>query len=326
MSFVRQAVVLLSLLAVATDVPASSESSLTSVGTSLPARLHRNWFNRMASSGGPQVSYRSSGSAAAQWALIRQAVDFTVSDASMQPKDLAKVRRGVVQIPIAGSAIAFGYNQPGCDLKLTQQQAVQLASGRITDWKQLGCEPGSLTWVYRSDVSGITDAFTQSMQAFSSQWPLGTGPSIRWPVGRAIAAEGNSGVAAAIENRRGAIGYLSLSHLSSSVRPAALQNNAGEFLRPSLISAAKTLKAIELDFNLAGSIPNPSVEGAYPVVTLIWVLAYRSGNGENTPAIRAALDFMLSSQAQSQVAELGLIPLETEIVSKSRPVVERIAQ
>ena len=120
----------------------------------------------MASSGGPEVSYRSVGSASAQWALIRQTVDFVVSDAPMQPKDLAKVRRGVVQIPIAGSAIAFGYNQPGCDLKLTQQQAVQLASGRITDWKQLGCESGSLTWVYRSDVSGITDAFTQSMQAF----------------------------------------------------------------------------------------------------------------------------------------------------------------
>ena len=326
MSVARQALILCSLLAVGAGVSASAESSLTSVGASLPARLYRNWFAQMASSGGPEVSYRSVGSASAQWALIRQTVDFAVSDAPMQPKDLAKVRRGVVQIPIAASAIAFGYNKPGCDLKLSQQQAVQLASGRITDWKQLGCQPGSLTWVYRSDVSGMTDAFTQSMQAFSSQWPLGTGASIRWPAGHAIAAKGNSGVAAAIENRRGAIGYLGLSYLSGSVRAAALENNVGEFLRPSLSSAAKTLKAIELDFNLAGSSHNLSVKGAYPIVSLIWVLAYRSGNGENTPAIRAALDFMLSSQAQSQVAELGLIPLEAEMLSKSRPVVERIAQ
>ena len=326
MSFARQALVLFSLLAVTTDVSASSELSLTSVGTSLPARFHRNWFAEMASSGGPRVSYRSSGSAAAQWALIRQAVDFTVSDAPMQPKDLAKVRRGVVQIPIAGSAIAFAYNQPGCELQLTQQQAVQVASGRITDWKQLGCKPGSLTWVHRSDVSGITNAFTQSMQAFSSQWPLGTGASIRWPAGNAIAAEGNSGVAAAIDNRRGAIGYISHSNLKGSLRVAALQNNAGEFLRPSVISGAKTLKGLELDFNLAGSNPNPAAEGAYPIVTLIWVLAYRSGNGDNTQAIRATLDFMLSNQSQSQVAQLGLIPLVDEILSKSRPAVERIAQ
>ena len=129
-----------------------------------------------------------------------------------------------------------------------------------------------------------------------------------------------------LKKRRGAFGYLGLSHLSGIVRAAALQNKAGEFVRPSLISAAKTLKAIELDFNLAGSSPNPSLEGAYPIVTLIWVLAYRSGNGDNTPAIREALDFMLSSQAQNQVAELGLIPLEAEMLSKSRPVVERIAQ
>ena len=326
MSFARQALVLFSLLAVATGVSASSEASLTGVGVALPARLFRNWFAEMGSSGGPAVSYRSVGSAAAQWALIRQAVDFAVSDAPMQPRDLAKVRRGVVQIPIAGAAIAFGYNQPDCDLKLTQQQAVQVASGRITDWKQLGCKPGALTWVYRSDASGTTEAFTHSMQAFSSQWPLGTGPLIRWPTAHAIAAEGNTGVAAAIENRRGAIGYLGLSDLNGSLRAAALQNKAGEFVRPSVISGARTLRDIELDFNLAGSNPNPSAEGAYPIVTLIWVLAYRSGNGDNTQAVRAALDFMLSSQAQGQVAPLGLIPLEDELLSKSRPVVERISQ
>ena len=76
------------------------------------------------------------------------------------------------------------------------------------------------------------------MQAFSSQWSLGTGQSIRWPAANAIAAEGNSGVAAAIENRRGAIGYLGLSHLSGSLRSAAVQNKAGEFLRPSVVSSA----------------------------------------------------------------------------------------
>ena len=133
MSFARQALTLFSLLAVTNGVSAFAESSPTSVGASLPARLYQNWFAQMASSDGPEVSYCPLGSASAQWALIRQTVDFAVSDAPMPPEDLAKVRRGVVQIPIAGSAIAFGYNQPGCDLKLTQQQAVQLASGRITD-------------------------------------------------------------------------------------------------------------------------------------------------------------------------------------------------
>ena len=326
MAFARQALVLFSLLAAGTGVSASSQSSLIAVGSSLPTRLHRTWFGRMANSSGFEISYRSVGSAAAQWALIRQAVDFTVSDVAMQPRDLAKVRRGVVQIPTFGAAIAFGYNQPGCDLKLTQLQAVQVASGRITDWKQLGCEPGALTWVHRSDASGTTDSFAQSMQAFSSQWPLGTGTLIRWPADNVIAAEGNSGVAAVIESKRGAIGYLGLSHVKGRIRAAALQNDNGEFLRPNPISGAKALQGIDLDFNLAGSNPNPSTQGAYPIVTLIWVKAYRSGNGEKSQVIKATLELMLSSEAQSQLPDLGLIPLEAEILSKSKAAIERIGQ
>ena len=58
---------------------------------------------------------------------------------------MAKVSRGVVQIPMVGGTIAFGFNKPGCDLKLTQAQAVKVAMGKIKDWKELGCKPGSLT-------------------------------------------------------------------------------------------------------------------------------------------------------------------------------------
>ena len=71
-------------------------------------------------------------------------------------RDRAKVTRGVVQIPMVGGTIAFGYNKPGCNLKLTQEQAVQVAMGMIRDWKELGCKPGTLTWVHRSDGSGTT--------------------------------------------------------------------------------------------------------------------------------------------------------------------------
>jgi len=44
--------------------------------------------------------------------------------------DIKKVTRGLVQIPMVGGTIAFGYNYD-CDLKLTQEQAVQVAMGMI---------------------------------------------------------------------------------------------------------------------------------------------------------------------------------------------------
>ena len=326
MRFARQFLKLFTLLALGTGVSASAESSLTSVGASLPARLYSEWFAREANSGGTEIHHRSVGSVSAQWALIRQTVDFAVSTAPMQPRDLAKVRRGVVQIPVVAEAIAFGYNQPGCDLKLTQKQAVQVASGMITDWKQLGCKPGALTWVHRSDASGITNGFTRSMQAFSSQWALGTGSSIRWAKGNTLAAEGNSGVSAALQNRRGSIGYLDASQIRGSLRAAALENGSGEFIQPGVISVAAALEGMRLDSNLAGIDPNPSAEGAYPIVTLIWVLAYRSGNGAKTEAIRETVDFMLSEQSQRQAADLGWMPLNEELLGKSRAVVELIGQ
>ena len=61
----------------------------------------------------------------------------------MKDKDIAKVTRGLVQIPMVGGTIAFGYNYD-CDLKLTQEQAVRVAMGMVKNWKELGCKSGKL--------------------------------------------------------------------------------------------------------------------------------------------------------------------------------------
>ena len=83
------------------------------------------------------------GSGSGRKAFIDQTVNFGASDDPMKKKDMAKVTRGVVQIPMVGGTIAFGYNKPGCNLKLTQEQAVKVAMGMIKNWKELGCKPGT---------------------------------------------------------------------------------------------------------------------------------------------------------------------------------------
>ncbi len=74
---------------------------------------------------------------------------------------------------MVGVPIAFGYSYD-CDLKLTQEQAVQVAMCMIKNWKEVGCKPDKLTWEYRSDGVGRAKAFTNSMEAFSKTWTLGT--------------------------------------------------------------------------------------------------------------------------------------------------------
>ena len=241
----------------------------------------------------------------------------------MKDEDIAKVKRGLVQIPMVGGTIAFGYNYD-CDLKLSQEQAVQVAMGKITNWKELGCKPGKLTWVHRSDGSGTTKAFTNSMQAFSPTWTLGTGKSVKWPVG--VGAKGNPGVAGVIQTTPGSIGYVNQSYIKGNVKAAAIQNLSGKYVKPTVEAGAIALNSISLDENLAGNNPNPKDKGAYPIATLTWILAYETGNGRNTKAIQDMFYKLLSDEYQSKAPDLGFVPLKGEILEKSIQAVGRIGR
>ena len=324
MSFAKKALILSSLLALGAGVSASAADRLNGAGATFPAKIYQRWFFDPAKSGGPKVNYQAVGSGSGRKAFIGQTVNFGASDDPMKKKDMAKVKRGVVQIPMVGGTIAFGYNYPGCNLKLTQEQAVKVAMGKINNWKDVGCKPGKMVWVHRSDGSGTTKAFTNSMQAFSKTWTLGTGKSVKWPAG--VGAKGNSGVAGVIKNTKGAIGYVNQSYIKGSVKAAALQNKSGEYVKPSFTTGAKALNGIKLDADLAGTNPNPSAKGAYPIATLTWVLAYKTGNGANTDAIKKAFNYMLSNKAQAQADDLGFVPLKGDILSKARAAVNKIGQ
>ena len=324
MSFAKKALIVSSLLALGAGVSASAADRLNGAGASFPAKIYQRWFSDLAKSGGVQVNYQAVGSGSGRKAFIDQTVNFGASDDPMKKADMAKVNRGVVQIPMVGGTIAFGYNYPGCNLKLTQEQAVKVAMGMIKDWKEVGCKPGKMVWVHRSDGSGTTKAFTNSMQAFSKTWTLGTGKAVKWPSG--VGAKGNSGVAGVIKNTKGAIGYVNQSYIKGSVVAAALQNKSGEYLKPSVDAGARALNGIKLDADLAGTNPNPSAKGAYPIATLTWVLAYKTGNGANADTIKKAFNYMLSSKAQNVAPSLGFVPLKGDILNKAKAAVNKIGK
>jgi len=296
---------------------------LSGAGASFPSKIYTRWFFDLAKSGGPRVNYQAVGSGSGRKAFIDETINFGASDDPMKDSDIEKVKRGLVQIPMVGGTIAFGYNYD-CDLKLTQEQAVQVAMGMIKNWKELGCKSGKLTWTHRSDGSGTTKAFTNSMEAFSKTWNLGTGKSVKWPAG--VGAKGNSGVAGVIQNTPGAIGYVNQSYIKGNVKAAALQNLSGEFVTPNTESGAIALNGINLDENLAGKNPNPTAKGAYPIATLTWILAYETGNGRNTKAIQDTFYKLLSDEYQDKASALGFVPLKGEILNKSRAAIKKIGR
>ena len=309
---------------VAAPVAALAGPPLNGAGATFPAPIYQRWFQDYATATGNRVNYQSVGSGSGVRQYIAETVDFGATDEPISSKEASKVKRGVVQIPMVGGTIAVAYNKPGCTLKLTQKQTVDVFSGTIKDWKALGCAAGPILVVHRSDGSGTTFAFTNSLDAFGG-WKPGVGKSVKWPVG--IGGKGNEGVSGTLKTTPGSIGYVNTGFVKANkLQTAAVQNKAGQFVLPSAKSGAIALNSITLDSNLAGENPNPSASGAYPISTLTWILAYKTGNGAKTGDIQKALNYAQSSKAQMIADDLGYVPLAGSILNKSRIAVKRIGQ
>jgi phosphate transport system substrate-binding protein len=307
---------------VAAPVAALAGPPLNGAGATFPSPIYQRWFQGYATETGNRVNYQSVGSGSGVRQYIAGTVDFGATDEPIKASEIAKVKRGVVQIPMVGGTIAVAYNKPGCTLKLTQKQTVDVFSGTIKDWKALGCAAGPILVVHRSDGSGTTFAFTNSLDAFGG-WKPGVGKSVKWSVG--IGGKGNEGVSGTVKTTPGSIGYVNTGFVKSNkLQVAAIQNKAGQFVLPSAKSGAIALNSIKLDANLAGENPNPSASGAYPISTLTWILAYKSGNGAKAGDIQKALNYALSSKAQLLADDLGYVPLAGSILNKSRIAVKRI--
>ena len=308
----------------ATPIASVAGPALNGAGATFPAPIYQRWFQDYARTSGSRVNYQSVGSGAGIRQFLAGTVDFAASDEPIKPAEAAKVKRGVVQIPMVGGTIAIAYNKSGCNLKLTQKQLVDIYQGQIKDWNQLKCGNGPIRVVYRSDGSGTTFAFTNSLNSFDSAWKS-VGKAVNWPVG--IGGKGNEGVAGIIRNTPGSIGYVNTGFVKANrLQTAALQNKAGKFVLPTAATGAAALNSIKLDANLAGENPNPSGANAYPISTLTWVLAYKNGNGAKADDLKAAFAYMLSGKAQMIADDLGYVPLAGSILNKSRNRVNSIGQ
>ena len=299
------------------------KGSLSGAGASFPAAIYTRWFQELAPQG-IKVNYQSVGSGAGVRQFQAGTVDFGASDAPMKPEDIAKVPRGVLQIPMTAGAIAVAYNLPGCELKLTQEQLAGIFLGKIKNYSEVGCDDKAISIVRRSDGSGTTYNFTKHLSAISEEWKNGPGAakSIKWPTG--VGSKGNEGVAAQLNQIPGGVGYVEAAYVKGKLQAAAVTNASGEQVKPTNETESAALDAIDIGPDLIGGNPNPP-EG-YPIVTFTWVLAYERGNGGKTAALKKTFEFMLSEKAQSQAPELGYVTLPKEVIEKAMAAVDKISE
>jgi phosphate ABC transporter phosphate-binding protein len=235
------------------SAPASSSASSSSAGggsgtingagSTLAAPIYQQWGSTLAKQG-LVVNYQATGSGAGVAALQAGTVDFAGSDPPMKPSEIKAAKGPVAMFPVAFGAITVSYHVSGLKsgLKLDGPTIANIFLGKIKTWNDPAIKslnPGmslpstSITVVHRSDSSGTTKGFTTFLSAYSPAWTAAAGPPdkiVKWPTG--TGAKGNAGVAAAIQQTSGAIGYLDQAYaLQNNFTFAAVKNKAGHYVR-----------------------------------------------------------------------------------------------
>jgi phosphate transport system substrate-binding protein len=314
--------------------PGGASGTVNGAGSTFAAPIYSQWGNAL-SSKGITVNYQPVGSGAGIAQLAAGTADFGASDPALKPEDRATLKKGEVQqIPMAFGAITIAYNLSGVQkgLKLDGKTAADIFQGKITKWNDpaiaklntgVKLPSDSITVVHRSDESGTTAGFTKFLAAYSPQWnsSIGSDKTVKWPVG--TGAKGNDGVAAAVKQQKGAVGYVEEAYaLQNNFTTAAVKNKSGKFVEPTLATTTAAGKGVTVPPDLGLSVidsPNPA---AYPISSQTFVMVYKDlckgglDQGK-AKAVKGFIDYGLG-EGQSVLGQLQYAQLPAPLLKKAQ--------
>jgi phosphate transport system substrate-binding protein len=262
-------------------------ATINGAGSTLAAPIYMQWGQNL-SSQGLTVNYNALGSGAGIAGLQGATVDFAGSDPAEKPSEIKAGKGPVAQFPVAFGGITLSYNLSGVKsgLKLDGKTAADIFLGKVKKWDDpeiKALNPGitlpstAITVVHRSDSSGTTKGFTTFLSDYSPAWTAAAGPpdkTVKWPTG--TGAPKNSGVAAAIKQTPGAIGYVEQAYaLQNGFTYAAVKNSAGKFVSPTLPATSAAASGIKIPPDLAISTINSPNPAAYPITSQTFLIVYK---------------------------------------------------
>ena len=301
--------------------PATGSITLQGAGATFPDPLYQVWFQSYNTKySNVQIDYQSIGSGGGIKAITEGTVDFGASDAPMKDTELAALPAGskMLHVPTALGAVVVIYNLPGVtDLQLDAANVAGIYLGTIKKWDDPAIaanNPGAtlpstaILVAHRSDASGTTNAFTTYLDTVSPEWhsKVGAGKEVNWPTG--TGAQGNDGVAGAVKQTAGAVGYVELQYATQGqLTSAKIKNADGQFVAGSTdgvtAAAEAAVDKFPADFRQA-----PIINGAgattYPIASYTYLLVYQ--DQKNADKGKTLVSFMGWALTDGQTAEAGL--------------------
>jgi phosphate transport system substrate-binding protein len=264
--------------------------TLNGAGATFPLPLYTSWVDAYHTLTGVEVNYQGVGSGSGIAQITVGTLDFAGSDAIMTDEQQAAAEAAggpILHIPMTSGAIAIIYNLASIssgEMKLTGDVLADIYLKNITNWNDpriTDLNPGlnlpdePIVVVHRSDGSGTTFIYTNYLCKVSDQWntEVGSATSVNWPGD--VGAEKNAGVAGAVQQTPGSIGYVELAYAIQNDLPwVLLKNAAGNYEAPSLEGVTAATVGVTLPDDMKIMITNSSNPDAYPICGFTWVLAY----------------------------------------------------
>jgi phosphate transport system substrate-binding protein len=307
------------------------------------------------------INYQSIGSGGGVKQFTEKTVDFGATDAPLTANE-TQAAPGAVHIPETIGSVVAAYNINGVQekgLRLTGPVLAGIFRGEITRWDDpqiaelnpnLPLPSQDIVVVHRSDGSGTTFIWTSYLSKVSPEWnqAIGVGKSVSWPVG--LGAPGNEGVANTIQSTPNSIGYVELAYvLTTDMDYAFLQNQAGNFVEPSLESTgaavaaatnnntqtsnnstngasnttSTTLPAGDVSWEKVSLLDAPGAD-SYPIASFSYLLLYKelSDNPriDSMEKARALVDFVdwAITDGQQFAGELAYVSLPDSVVQHNQ--------
>ncbi len=295
---------------------------INGTGASFPYPLYLKWVSHYRTLD-PEVAinYQSIGSGGGIQQFLKRTTDFGASDFLITDKDLSK---DFFQLPTTLGGVAISYNLPELEqpLNLSPEVLSEIFLNKIKKWddpKIKALNPNlklpEKTYIlpcHRSDGSGTTAIFTAYLATGSKDWKSSKDAKFTSGLG----AKGNEGVMGLLRQNPGAIGYVEMNFAISNHFPmAALKNNRGNFVVPSIRSveeAAKNAKLIDPE------VINKNNLKAYPLASLSYVFIWKTMDKEKGPHLVRFLKWAVSEgQEMSATLNYAHLPkgLTTEVIA-----------
>ncbi|MFC8511050.1 phosphate ABC transporter substrate-binding protein PstS [Streptomyces sp. NPDC057411] len=324
-----------------------AKGQLLAAGSSAQKNAMDLWVkNFQAACSGVEVNYQAIGSGGGITKFNQGQVTFAGSDSALKDEEVAesqKICKGGkgVNLPMVGGPIAIGYKLDGVDnLVLDAPTLAKIFDTKITKWNDPAIaklNPGAklpdstIQAFHRSDESGTTQNLGKYLSATAkADWKYD--PKTKsWPAPGGQAANGSSGVATAVKDAEGSIGYFELSYATAnkistvsintgaSAPVAATTENASKAIAAAKIKGTGSDLALSLDYTT-------KAEGAYPLTLVTYEIACDKGNKADTlPTLKAFLTYTAGEEGQKVLSDAGYAPLPAEIAAKVREIVPTLS-